>query len=73
MPFVKYRCSHCGSTQRIERHHVTYVPELIVPLCHKDHKKVTELNTQMARKFGRKLSNEERRLLFGLFMLFNRK
>jgi len=40
-----------------QRHHVTYDPEVIKPLCGDHHDEITMLNSQQARKYRQELSN----------------
>jgi arylamine N-acetyltransferase len=50
------------------RHHVTYQPEVIFPLCRKHHEDITILNGQQARKYRRKLSNKQRWFIWYRFL-----
>ena len=55
------RCCYptCGQYAD-HRHHVTYMPEVIKPLCRAHHEDITIINGQQARKYRRGLSNKHR-------------
>ena len=38
-------CCYCGSSKKIQRHHVTYEPKKIVKLCSNCHRLITVINT----------------------------
>ena|SRR5437899_6870688 len=55
------RCCYPGcSALAHHQHHVTYIPEVIKPLCRPHHEEITILNGQQARKYRRGLSNRHR-------------
>jgi len=37
---VRVRCSVCGSTERVIRHHTSYSPERLIHLCRSCHNKI---------------------------------
>jgi len=41
----KNHCIKCGKVFHLQKHHITYQPELVVFLCVKCHKQITMLNT----------------------------
>jgi hypothetical protein len=55
------QCTFPGCTDSsAHKHHVTYEPEVIKPLCRQHHEEITILNGQQARKYRRGLSNKQR-------------
>jgi len=47
-PYGPRTCVKCKKFGKVDRHHVTYVPEVIVDLCHECHSKITGLNSRAA-------------------------
>jgi len=74
------KCSVNGcNLQGLENHHVTYIPEVIKPLCSEHHRKITAINSHEVRKkhnrnkykgyFGEvKISNKQRWFLWYKFI-----
>jgi hypothetical protein len=55
------RCGYPWCDQLgIERHHVTYQPEVVTNLCRRHHEDVTIINGQQARKYKCDLTTEWR-------------
>jgi len=44
----RHKCRKCSSSYHLQRHHITYKPEIIEYLCVKHHKQITALNTAAA-------------------------
>lgn len=50
-------CAVCGSEKQLQRHHVSYEPEMIIDLCKQCHKKLHRNGT------GRGMDNLKRKLI----------
>ena len=67
-------CERCGSRHYLQRHHVTYEPEILVYLCTPCHKRITSINTRGSQvAYGNKKTRVEytnglRRVLWNWFM-----
>ena len=59
---AKRSCFKCGKTYRLQRHHVTYEPEVVKLLCRLCHLKITAMNKAVARSTDpfHTLTNAER-------------
>lgn len=61
--FLKLKkCKKCKKRVKLERHHITYKPEIVVNICVKCHKKITRLNTEASQSTSpwHRLTNIER-------------
>lgn len=62
-----FKCKKIGA--RREHHHITYDPPEVVTLCQKPcHNKITLLNTEVAQCLNRSLSNDDRLILWEMFL-----
>jgi hypothetical protein len=72
-------CIRCGVAYNIHKHHITYKPPLIAPLCAKCHKAITLINTvagklfKTHKKYRTSMTNVVRLALWREFLGGNRK
>jgi hypothetical protein len=62
------RCFKCGSTEHVEKHHILYNPDYLVPLCKKHHGMITFLNHIVAYKYNYRLDADARLHIYNSFM-----
>ena len=69
--FIFMNCIKCSSKNNIHRHHVTYDPEVIVLLCKRCHKLITNINTLVAENYNERttLTNSQRERLQSFFLI----
>ena len=60
-------CVKCGA-QAIDRHHVTYQPPMVEPLCRRCHSNITSLNTHCGWVNKSPLLNHQRISLWKWFL-----
>ena len=71
---VHVKCAKCGKFGKVDRHHVTYDPVVLVNLCRSCHSRITSLNARAAfvaytNKIKRKAyTNRVRLILWRWFM-----
>ena len=67
---AKSKCSICGSSGRLDRHHITYKPAKIARICRACHANITTVNSIAAVVLKRRLTNGTRIRLWNWFTKF---